>query len=474
MRQRVLADALDLPHEARLIVAWRDQATGLSHLRRATDFHTYGLQMELRAYQRAVLLDWRLLEPTADAPWDVLCDSLAGRGVNDLDEALGRMRLRPLHEAMARALSQESLQTLVKLALAPPSDSHADMPSLLRSADKLAQLVKQELAEALVVTDANDLSDPDLSDPDLSVPPDAVETSMSGDAPAASAPKKAADTTRPELLAQLLTATRLPALSQHFSEAWPGAVHIMLPTSANQSVEHVWAPLLAWLLLDLLLPCEMSKPWLAAQCFDELYLRPALAEHLRSLGIETMQTWQIAARVRVLLRWREMYTGSENWTEFFQDGDVAWLTGIHRHEGVEYCRQEDLEAMLCWLALPELVRIAALSGIPQSAQEPMLESIQESGQALSELEAKLARVTEAAAAVGYRLDKLLRLLNPAAAESAPTSRSSAITAPEGSLAPSDLVAESDARSDAASVQAELPENLPKIIDATGVTSPARE
>lgn len=388
MRQRVLADALDLPHEQGLIVAWRDQATGLSHLRRATDFHTYGLELELHAYQRAVLLDWHILRPTDDAPWDALCDSLAGRGVNNLDEAIGRMRLRPLHEALAHALSRESLHKLVQLASAPPSETRTDLASLLRSVNKLARMIEPELPEAMVAAAMTEVSD----------------------SPAISASKKAAEANdanmdEPELRLLLQGATRLPALSQHFSDAWPSAVRTLLPTAATQSLEVAWAPLLAWLLLDSLLPRSASRPWLAAQSFDDLYLRPALAEHLRSLGMETQQTWQTAARIRILLRWSGSHPLADPavWPAFFEDAEVAWLTGLHTHEGVEYLVLEGLDAMLCWLTLPELMRIAAL---------PAASSMQ----ALSTLEAEIVRIRQAAADSGYRLDKLLRLLNPTAVD----------------------------------------------------------
>ncbi len=439
MRQRVLADALDLPHEQGLIVSWRDQATGLRHLRRATDFHTYGLQLELHAYQRAVLLDWHILHPTEDVPWDALCDSLAGRGVHDLDEALGRMRLRPLHEALANALGRESLHRLVELASAPPAVDSAELTLLLRSVKKLARMVEQELSEAMVDSAMKDAAEvravPDIQITSTSVSDtrSAAEASASLDPPSAGASGKAGTMDEPELRLLLLAATRLPALSQHFSVAWPAAVRSLLPTSASQSLELVWAPLLAWLLLDSLLPrSSASQPWLAAQSFDEMYLRPALAEHLRSLGMETEQTWQTAARIRILLRWSGSHPLADPavWPAFFEDSDVAWLTGVHSHEGVEYLRQEGLETMLCWIALPELMRIAALAGTPESTEE----SAQKSRLALAALEANLARVTEAALVAGYRLDKLLRLLNPTAIDA---ENSAVVTAGRGDERKSD-------------------------------------
>ena len=454
MRQRVLADALDLPHEHGLIVAWRDHATGLSHLRRATDFHTYGLQLELHAYQRAVLLDWQLLHPTPDAPWDELCDSLAGRGVNHLEEALGRMRMRPLHAALASALARESVHALAQLAIQQMQDPQSDsdlapaLEPLLRSADQLAHLLAQEQT-------ASPGSDATAFDPAAAIPrlaetdplPNPIPDSRPDSPPDSLSAAPAHPSASERLLPLLLAAARLPALSLQFSSASPLAAFTFLPTPAGQPATPVqtstatpaqtsaqtptqaptltpaqtqlWAPLLAWLLLHALLHPQLDahldahaeaqlhsepepQPWFAARSFDHLYLRPALAEHLRSLGIEA--TWQIAARIRILLRWQPSnpLDTPALWADFFHDGDVAWLTGLHTHQGVEYVSREGFEAILGWLALPEIVRIAAqpIAAQPSPAQP------------LAALEANLVRLAQAAEAVGYRLDQLLLRLNP--------------------------------------------------------------
>ena len=375
MRQRVLADALDLPQDAGLIVAWRDQASDLRHLRRATDFHTYGLQLELRGYQRAVLLDWQFLRPTADAPWDALCDALVGRGVHNLDEALARLRLRPLHEALTRAVSRETLDTLARLAVTQPADSTASqLAPLLPLVDELAQLLRREFA-------------PNDAQP---------QTSASSEPLAATGAEISAAS---ELLPQLIAATRLPKLALQFSNCWPveGLRSLPVPKIDEQPQELAWAPLFAWLLLHNLLPRNADQPSRAAQWFDDLFLRPVLAEHLHSLGIEDELTWQIAARLRILLRWR----GSEALAtpEFWQDGDVRWLTGLHEHEGVEYFRKEGFEAMLCWLVLPELLGIV----------EPLLTDSAAQAQTLARIEARIEESCQAAARAGYRLDQLIRL-----------------------------------------------------------------
>jgi len=106
LQQRSMMDALDIPMDDELIMIYRDAAAGLEYLKRAGDFHRHGLSVELRGYQYAVLLDWREFRHSEEWPWGELCDSLYGIGVPNADEALQKLKLRPLHEALRRAIEQ--------------------------------------------------------------------------------------------------------------------------------------------------------------------------------------------------------------------------------------------------------------------------------------------------------------------------------------------------------------------------------
>jgi len=104
LRQRSLTDALGIPMDDELIMVYRDTACGLEYLKRAGDFHRHGLSMELRGYQYAVLLDWREFRHSVEWPWGELCDQLQGEGVPNADEALWKLKLRPVHQALRRAM----------------------------------------------------------------------------------------------------------------------------------------------------------------------------------------------------------------------------------------------------------------------------------------------------------------------------------------------------------------------------------
>ena len=113
MRQRALADGLGMPWDDNLFVAYRDVTSNLEYLRRSNDLHRNGLTLDLRGFQYVVLLNWRELHASAEKPWDRLFDMLNGGGVHSLEEAVTRLRLRPLHEALRQALSEANLKALV-------------------------------------------------------------------------------------------------------------------------------------------------------------------------------------------------------------------------------------------------------------------------------------------------------------------------------------------------------------------------
>ncbi len=113
MRQRAIADGLGLPWDDDLFVAYRDVTSNLEYLRRANDLHRNGLTLDLRGFQYVVLLNWRELRASVDKPWDRLYDTLNGGGVYSLEEALTRLRLRPLHESMRQAMSGDNVYALV-------------------------------------------------------------------------------------------------------------------------------------------------------------------------------------------------------------------------------------------------------------------------------------------------------------------------------------------------------------------------
>ena len=436
LRQRTLSDALHLPSDPNLFLAWRDSASHLEYLRRSSDFDHHGFSLELRGYQYAVLGDWRELQATAEKPWDQLAGALNGGGVYSLDEAMSKLRLRPLHEAFRHALSQETLEIF----------EHASSKNQT-PADKskaAAHAPAAETGEAHTPADVIAESDETLFTDESSIgrQPSVTITASSGtvDAPVAGEPvarKPAADAPVDPRLSTFLghaemffaqsehvrgswgehgeAASRrgaaisqlgkiagacltLPAVEGRFSLPWSVNARKVLPSGINHPLHdglgQTWAPILAWALADALATDAGSG---AAHLFDELHLRSALAEIFSSLGAEGKNSWRLAARVRVLLAHPRVNSEEALADEaLWQDPDFRWLTALSESNGVTYVNRECLEEMAWWLQLPQILDAA-------SAADPA---------ELEEIEKLVGSANSAALRAGYDLAKLKAILAP--------------------------------------------------------------
>src|SRR6202522_1977561 len=116
LRQQRLREGLGLSGDGEAILAFRDSLTGLEFLRRAGQLAEQGLRLGFSGHQCAGFLEWRELRPDEDYRWDVLCDSLNGRGVPSLDEALLVLELAPLHQSLVSLLETDVVESFALVA----------------------------------------------------------------------------------------------------------------------------------------------------------------------------------------------------------------------------------------------------------------------------------------------------------------------------------------------------------------------
>ena len=116
LRQQTLGGAFGLPNDGNLFLAFRDNTTGLEHLERASKIVSQGYSIELQAYNCHVFLNWRELRPDEQYRWDLLCDSLNGRGVPNLDDALLALEVAPLHDSLVALLQPDLVTELAGLS----------------------------------------------------------------------------------------------------------------------------------------------------------------------------------------------------------------------------------------------------------------------------------------------------------------------------------------------------------------------
>ena len=469
LRQKSIAEGLAVPADGQVFIAYRDTARGFEYLRRATDVHHHGLHFDLRGYQYVVLLDWRELRPSTDQPWDTLCDALHGDGVYSLDEALSKLRLRPLHEAFRQVLGAGAVHRFAEIAskqakdsvfrarassapgsrspldgpgagpiaaahqdharkVPPASDSSLDprLQTFIQKSmfcfDRAMEVLSAEDRAALETLASAETISPETAAPETS----AVETTVpTPGTPELAVPASSAapDATPDELAA---VSPELPApvdLRQSFKaacEAMSEAV-VRLPR-LEQTFSTQWPAAVRYMLpsnepgsalehtwppvLAWIILNSFPAPGMRAALFDKLQLRSALAEIFSSLGMEGEKMWRAAAQVRVLLHQGDAPADSGIDTEaFWEDPDVRWLAGVNAASGVTYFSKEGFEELVTWLQLPALVEIAQGG----SAQP----------HSMREIEAAVAKACRAARASGYKLDTYLNLMDPEPREQLP-------------------------------------------------------
>ncbi|WP_236657278.1 alpha-amylase family glycosyl hydrolase [Acidisarcina polymorpha] len=409
LRQVPLQDALALPPDDSTFVAYRETVSGLEYMLRAKELRDKGLSVSLHAYQYRVLLHWRELRVDKEHPWDKLCDSLHGKGVWDLDEALVQLKLQPVANALRAVLDPALIRTLAELS---------------------------ELQDVLTEKDAHDLKSSAVHKKRHEFYETICDRAcvffhqayrFSG------APAKTGSTEQESLdseklaisLRSLLRKTmRIPQMEETLvvkkdgagGSLWSAEARRVFPSrSPLIDSTRLWAPVLGWALLRVLAewieagedaghqPLSAAIDARAVSLFDQLRLRSAFGETFASMGIEGEDAWRAAARIRAAFLPASLDPASldtasldkesvtnpkaEGW---WKDPDVRWLTGLHETSNGWFFNKESHEQMIWWSTLPELVKMEI---------DPAAEK-----ERLRKLAATIGSLLSAAAKAGYRLN----------------------------------------------------------------------
>jgi hypothetical protein len=383
-----------------MYVAFRDAASGQEFLHRQRDVAERGLHLTLDAYKTHVFLEWRDIRDDGTRPWGLLCDSLGGRGVSSLEDALRALELKPVHDAVFALLDSRLMQsvaecalpsatgrpegvagevTSLKVAVTPPSgNGHRE-----QTFTALRHLFNVVLAESKRFASTRDGEAAGLKP--------AREWSPGRQDPAEF------------FLARVKASLRLPAVLSGFSQALLAQASVVFPTAgtAIEKTLPLWSAVVAWAALesiglaqDAASPCEC-----AVAVFDVLRLREAIAEAMAKLGMHGEDRWRSVARIRASFAHASWCPAPDaisrrapvlSWEH---DPDVAWILGVHEHEGARYFNKESFEQLVWWSALPALLELAENAVGPAMTSSKLADAI-------------LARF-KAAEEGGYRVESLL-------------------------------------------------------------------
>src|SRR5579859_5805240 len=343
LRQRTLGDSFALSTDLSMFVTYRDALTGLAYLQRSRDLAERGLCIDLQAYQCHVFLEWRDLRDDGMHPWGLLCDTLAGRGVSSLEDALRELQLKPVHDALRAVVDPALAEALADCVAKPESTAtKARILSVLETARHRTGLFLAETRRYVASG----------SGKTAGLMPD---EKWSGDQDAA----------EQVFVEQLGAALRLATLQDQDENpdelpSWPEEARAVLPVGEvpHQKAIAIWSMMLAWCAVDALghLQNPTEHESASARLFDALRLRDPLGAAFAAAGLVDDERWRAAARLRASFAHSSLVIAPFNW---LHDPDVAWVVGIHKYEDVSYLVKEQFERLLWWMNLRALLEIAA-------------------------------------------------------------------------------------------------------------------
>ena len=317
----------------------------------------------------------------------------------NLDEALVKLRLRPLHEALWETLSSSAIKGFIEVAETSPAaidavvynevatetepQNDASLGAKAQLDPRVVTLIERaNTFFQIVARNETAAAHSTLPEP-LATRGTVVANS-----------KRPADDFESRVEAAILAASRLPHLARQSAYVWPSVARAILPGSQMARPRPAWGPVVAWIVLSRFSP-ELRN---IAEQFDPLQLRSALAHSFSLLGIDGGDTWRAAARVRILLLLQTHLEPKKavHSESFWHDPDVAWLAGISDAAGKTFVNKECFEELLWWLELPDLI---------ENAEQNMA-----TPQVFAEIEQRVTAACHAAHEAGYELKKLLAAL----------------------------------------------------------------
>jgi len=365
---RSLGDGLRLPDDDSSWVIFRDQATGLEHLRSCHDLSVDGLHLDLDAYRLHCFLDFRIVEDSAERPYGRLAARLGARGVPSVDEALGQLVLSPVLEPLRRILAD----SIVRGLASPDGGNEAS-----------AELRKMASTEVATYLEA-----------------------VARHAGFGASRKEVERSILIDLEAALILPQLVVSLKTGETQAEGTAARLL--GEALESPEG-WLILLSWILVRRL--GELSERddvrELSRSRLEEWHLGSAIADLAQSLGEAPEDARRAVATIDLMIagggRESGVGRGAAALVEIFASPAGQRFLGVHRYGDALWFNREAFMEVVRWMTTTAVV--AAIAGDAEEAH-----------QRIEEIRRAVDRVVSAGEDARYRLNEFLEFLRSAADE----------------------------------------------------------
>ena len=389
LRQKVLGDALGLHNQDGYFMLVREHMSNLWYIRPSWKVWEEGLFVHLNGYQYQVFMDVQEVADNAEGHYRRLSEKLNGAGVQNIDDALKEIYLKPILDSIRRILDPEIVEklshTLVKGAKVPEAFSE-DMQVRYReflgvvrgfaggdgNTESLISEFSEYLNAAVKVLHSVSLPDEEV---------------------------------------QKIVSDVASAISGKTDEKAPGTKKIY-STLDKMKLEDPYMKysahiLIGWLFFRCIGP-EISSDYSGADSvslMDQWFLDRRLKAFYIECGMDGRQAEQAVRLVKILIShegWiepngKKKLLPGELMSEFLRDTDVTLFIGENRYNEVLWFQREGYRSLVWWLYIVALSEILVSAERNDKIPATRLREIMTSVNIwLSSLETS-----------GYRVDRLL-------------------------------------------------------------------
>jgi glycosidase len=344
--QKDLGEGLGMHNDQGYFAIFRDSASGLEYIRNSEELCKRGLYVELGAYQYHVFIDFREVRDNQRRHYAQIANSLNGRGVPSIEDALKEMLLDPLLEALKGLVNVETFRNLTEARIAQPQ-AQPDQKLIEEIEKKMIRLLQE--AKRLSGGKEDEMA--------------IVQ----------------------EIRRKLEAILYLPILTSRYPHLQPKGVkaaaeylHKKLTGSTT-----TWATLFAWLFVHALGKVVNQRDF-AGQShtwIDEWVLGKTILSVLRDLGLEEAPAWNSLTVIKWLTshqRWFEEKPFDQTRAygileSLLKDSDVRQFLQVNQYNDIWWYHKEAFKEMLWWLMM---VAALTIGSDPFRSVNALVEEIQ--------------------------------------------------------------------------------------------------
>ncbi len=374
--QKSLTEGLDISGDANRFLIFRDAMDGLEYIRNCREVAERGLYVALHAYKTHVFLDFREEEDDSWQKYRQLAETLEGRGVPEIAQAMKELILEPVHAPFRMLVSAPAFRWL--------RDAAVSRPQMAVDETVFDQIHRKmlDLGRAIHL----------MIDKDGALQPGAQADVI---------------TIADVVLAKLRCILTLQAAISPATEKDSAAAYVLSRWRAADW--RIWGTLMGWLFIhnlgSIAAPkygvangTAISRSWL-----DEWLFGKWLGETLRELGVDDAGCEQAISTVKLLLN--NQFAEHANAglpaaliiRRMLSNPDIQAYIKLNRYQEVLWFNKEAFESLLWWVMFIAVIEMEPGElNVAQLDQLPVFAVVQQLAQAKD--------VSE------YRVDKLLAAL----------------------------------------------------------------